>query len=78
MSAWEKQIHDDAEAVYALLVAEYAAGHKRPLSIPALATRTRRSRDRVNAALGDLVRMQKTVGVVGESADQPQFYPLSD
>ena len=78
MSAWDKQIHDDADAVYQLLVAEYAAGHKRPLSIAALATRTRRSRDRVNAALGDLVRMRKTVGVIGESAERPQFFPLND
>lgn len=77
MSPWEKQIHDDADAVYALLTAEYAAGHKRPLSVPALATRTRRSRDRVNAALIDLVSVRKTVGVFGESADRPQFFPLN-
>jgi hypothetical protein len=76
MSPWEKQVHDDADAVYELLSAEYAAGHKRPLTIAALATRTRRSRDRVNAALGDLVRMRKNVGVEGESPDRPQFFPL--
>jgi hypothetical protein len=78
MSPWEKRIHDDADAVYELLMAEYAAGRKRPLSLAALATRTRRSRDRVNAALGDLVRMRKTVGVVGDSPDRPQFFPLND
>jgi hypothetical protein len=76
MSPWEKQVRDDAEAVYALMSAEYAAGKKRALSIAALATRTRRSRDRVNAALVDLVGIRKTVGVVGESPNKEQFYPL--
>lgn len=77
MTPWEKRIHDDAEAVHAHLQTEYSAGRKRPLTIAALATRTRRPRDRVNAALVDLVSVRKTVGVVGESADRPEFYPLN-
>lgn len=78
MESWEEQVVQDARAIVDFLRSEYRGGKRTPLSVTRLASRLRRSRDRVTAAVTYLVFVTREIGAVGPSATRTNYYPMNE